>query len=76
MKLKIDFVAFQSSIVAPGTIGSEITLTRSTKYPDVQMEYWTEGFLVIQIGDKKPVIIPGTNIKSMVAGEILSQVKK
>lgn len=71
MKIKIDFVAFQSSIIAPGTIGSEITLCKSTKYKDVEMEFHTEGYLVIQVDSKtKPVIVPGTNIKSMVAAEM------
>lgn len=70
MKLKIEFVAFQSSIIAPGSIGSEQTLTKSTKYPDVEMEYDTEGHLIIKLTkDSKGVMVPAMNIKSMVLAE-------
>lgn len=71
MKIKVEFAAFRESIIAPGTIGSEVTLTKSTKYQDIEMEYDTEGYLVIRVKkDTSPVLIPSANIKSMVVSEL------
>lgn len=77
MKYKVEFVAFQSAIMAPGVVGSEVTLAKSTKYKEVEMEFHTEGYLIIQVNKtSKPILVPAMNIKSMVLGDFVQGPKK
>ncbi len=73
MKIKIEFAAFVGHVSAPAFLAPQTTMARGeTKHTEVEMEYDTEGAILIlrMTKDTKPLIIPATNIKSMVASEL------